>query len=699
MYEGFPWRVSLAEIAALAGVRRPVPTNWARRHGDFPEPVAHEGGRPFFDGRKVVAWLLDTGRGNAEPRTLRAELALHTLTGWRDRLPAHVLVGALTALICLRRQQDAPLSGSGWDAVLKQAARLDSEDLFLLAELHAVPMTEGVGTALAELADELVEAAYTPAEAFDWVLDARRRLGSHELVADEPAPVLAGALARLCGIGELEDGGTVATPYARSGDLPAALHAQAASDAGHTYLAADPDPAFARLVRRRMLVRGVYEFQLDVAEGTELPLDDWGDPDIVLCALPYEPAEQREASAALERVQALTDLLGAGRTAVVLGPADALVHPLPAQGDADRLRRSFLTGGLLKAAIGLPDGAFPYRPGHRTAVWVLSRTPEAEQRGLVLLTDLSARPLDGRTLDALVEDVQIFRAAGWRADVRHAPRHGVVLPAKVLDDRPGAAFTPQHRPHESRYTRAVVERPVRISQLEIHLGELVERARVALDGRAELRTHAALRPEDRSVRRTTVGRMLQERRLRRLPGHRIAPEHLGSDGDYTVLTTAEVVGAEPAGRHRIDRLVFIAEYEHAGFTRPGDVVVTTSPEFGAYVDEEGLRVVAYPARVLRVRPDAERPVRPRVLAALLRAAAAEHRRVSGAVRASRRLEDLSIPDLAPEEAERYDTLLAEIDRRSALLRAQTAALDDLARLTAAGLTDGTLTLLPAPTAT
>ncbi|MEU6411302.1 hypothetical protein [Microbispora sp. NPDC046933] len=702
MHEDVRWPISYAEIAALAEVRRPVATTWARRHTDFPKPMRHEAGRPIFDGREVVDWLVATNHGNASPRKLRSELALHTLAGWRDRLPARVLVNALTALICLRQQQDAPLSGCGWPSVLRHAARLDAEDMFLLAELRALAEpgagadAEGVGAALAALADELVEAAYTPAEAFDWVLDARRRLGAHEWVADEPAPVLTRALARLCGIAEMEDGAVLATPYARSGDLLAAMHAQAAPDAGHTYLASDPEPDLARLVRRRMLVREVYEFQLGVTAGPELALDDWDDPDIVLCALPYEPSETRSPLAVLEQVQALADLLGSGRAAVVIGPADALVRPLAPQSDADRLRRSFLADGLLKAAVSLPDGAFRYRPGYRTAVWVLSRTPESERHGLILLADLSAQPLAEQTLDALVEDLHIFRAASWREDHRHTPRHAVILPAKVLDDRPGAAFTPQHRPHESRYTRAVMERPERVSQLEIRLSELAEQLRRDLDGESGLRTHAVLRSEDRPVRRTTVGRMLRERRLRRLPGHRIKAEHLISEGGYAVLSSAEVLGAAPAGGRRIDPLLFTAAYEHANLTRPGDVIVTTSPEFGAYVDEEGLRVVAYPARILRARPEAERPVRPRVLAALLRAAAMEHGRARGAVRASRRLEDLLIPDLAADEAERYDALLAEIGRRDALLRAQIAALDDLNRLTAAGLADGTLTLLPTP---
>ncbi|WP_030955106.1 hypothetical protein, partial [Streptomyces sp. NRRL S-481] len=48
------WRITYAEIAALAQVKRPVPTTWARRHPDFPAPVTHEDGRPLFDARAVV---------------------------------------------------------------------------------------------------------------------------------------------------------------------------------------------------------------------------------------------------------------------------------------------------------------------------------------------------------------------------------------------------------------------------------------------------------------------------------------------------------------------------------------------------------------------------------------------------------------------------------------------------------------------
>ncbi|HEX5566741.1 MAG TPA: hypothetical protein VFY14_07415 [Streptomyces sp.] len=691
------WRITYAEIASLAQVKRPVPTTWARRHPDFPAPVAHEDGRPLFDARAVVDWLASTGRGNTDPRRLRAELALYTLAAWRTpSLSASALIGALTSLVCLHQQLDAPVAdGRAWNTVLDRAADLDPDDHFLLSELRALPDPDHTGPALAELADELIDAAYNPAEAFDWILQARHRLGSRDLTADEPTPAVVRALTALSGIDTLAEGSVIAVPHARTGDLLAALHDHAPEESGHSYLAADPDPARVRLVRRRMLVRGVYEFRLDVAHGEELSADEdeWGCPDLLVCALPYEAAETRNPKTVLDRVAALTDYLDTGSTAVVLGPADVLTGPLARHGDADRLRRSFLEPGLLKAAISLPDGAYPFRPGYRTAVWILTRVPEEQRTGLVLLADYSAQPLAEPVLDTLAEDIAIWRASGWTRDRRHEPRHAAVVLGTDLDERPGAPFTPQHRTLASRHTRTVVERPAVIADLERRLSDLHERSRTH---ELRLNAQAELRPENQPVRRTTVGRLLRTRRLRRRPGHRFAPEHLTPDGHYPVLTPEEILGTARIGGRRIDRGILLTAYEHAQFTEPGDLVVTAHPHFGVHVDTEGVSLVAAPARILRVHPDADPPVRPRVLAALLRAAAAEHARTSGAVRASRRIEDLAIPDLSRAEADLYEAVLTEIEGRAALLREQTAALDDLTRVMAAGMADGTLTIQHVP---
>jgi hypothetical protein len=96
--------ISMAEIAELASVQRPVITTWRRRHRDFPAPVSADPARPLFGAREVADWLIRTGR--ADPDVLRPELSLYTLSSLTSMLPARDLVAVLTALICLRHLDD-----------------------------------------------------------------------------------------------------------------------------------------------------------------------------------------------------------------------------------------------------------------------------------------------------------------------------------------------------------------------------------------------------------------------------------------------------------------------------------------------------------------------------------------------------------------------------------------------------------------
>ena len=679
-------RMTYADVANLAEVQRPVVSNWARRHADFPAPISHKNGSPLVDGFAVAQWLIDTDHGNADPRHLRAELALHSLTAWGHALPMPRLIDALTALICLRPGFDGRLGDADWSAILDHAADLDEEDELLLHETRAIP--ESLGPTLAALTDELIDAAYSPTEAFDWILDARRR-ALIDVDADRPAPAMIMALARLSGVDHLDDGSVVALPNVGTGGLVAAMRSLTGADL--SYLTAETDPRAARITRRRLLASGVPESLSDIAVGDELAVDVLGDPDVLVGVVPFAPGESRDAFGVLRTIESWSDLLPDDRAAVVLGPADVLSGRLPKHGDADRLRRSFLSTGLLKAVVTLPGGVIPHRPAHRTAVWVLVRTPKADRRGLVLVTDHSARPLDQSTLDSIVDDVAIWRSAGWNHDPRHQPRDGGVLPASVLDD-PGAAFEAR-RSAFHRHGQAAVERPARIDELEIRLDAL------RADDRAddvELRTRAMRRNRTPSPR-TTAARLVKERRLRIRPGHRIAAEHVVPDGHYPVIGPDELIGAAQFGSRRVRRDVLHTVYEHAEFTEPGDVIVTAVPDFAAHIDEEGLSVVVYPAKVLRPRRDTPRPVRPHVLAALLGAAAARRPRAAGSVRAPTRIEDLSIPDLNPIDADHYETLSAWIERRRSVLREQIAVLGDLGRLTAAGFDDDTLTIAPDPT--
>ncbi|MEU6535783.1 hypothetical protein [Streptomyces sp. NPDC047000] len=697
-----PLLVSMSEIAAFARVKRPVVSTWRRRYPDFPPAVSESSGRPLFDGAQVAEWLIASGLGNADPAELRAELALFGIVALRDRFTPWQLVEALGSLLCLRRLDGRPLTDgteeplsdaeaaddSVWAAVLHRAERIDAEDEFVLRELRSLDAT---AAPLARLAEDLVEAAYDEHGAYEWLLAARSRLGLDSLAADSVTPELRRLLTQLTDLRVRVEHGeslTLADPYARAGDLLAALLAATEDRDSLTVLAADPDERLARIIRRRLLLAGVSELALDVQTGPDLE-ERLADPDLVVTQLPYRPGEDRSAFAALAEVERVADLLRPGCTALVLGPADALVDELK-DTEASRLRSAILRSNVVESVVALPGGVLPFRPGYRPALWTLTRDPVPEAKGMVLLADISSEQLTAGVCTRLAEDILLWRAEGFRELDGHDPRYGRVVPVAVLDRAFGGPLTPPAPPAYAIWSDEVRERPALIAEAEARLERAAADSRAYEDEQGPYRG-GVLRRVGRLPARTTLGKLIAARRVTRLPGHRVDDRHLTADGHHAVLGPEEITGERPAGARRIDRLVLAAEYDRVALTEPGDVVYTLTPRLGVYVDHDGFSVVAFPARVLRVNPDAARPLTPRVLAALLGAARGTARS-PGAVRPARRVEDYQLPDLEPDEVQNLDALLAEADYRQHLLRAQADALAEARRLTVAGLADGTLTL-------
>ena len=689
--------VTMSEIATMAQVKRPVVSTWRRRHPGFPRPRRRERGRALLHGQEVVEWLIATGLGNADPAQLRAKLALHSIVAHADRFGPRHLIEIVGCLLCLRHLDEKPLllngvsdtpasTGEVWGALLHRAERMDPEDEFVLRELRAADSSAVV---LARLAEDLIEAAYTARGAFEWLLGSRTHLS---LMADALALELRQLLVQLADLQpRIEQRGhiTVADPHARDGDLLAALVRSVDDPAQTGALAAEPESWLARLTRRRLLISGVHELDLDVQTGTDLE-ERLANPDLVITQLPYQAGETRSKRAALEGIEKIGDLLGPGCTALVLGPADALVDALPGVDEA-KLRSALLRSGILAAVVTLPGGVTPYRPGYRCALWVLTRDPVKAARGYVLLADISSEPLSERVRTRLADDILLWRAQGHRLD-GHDPRYGRIVSIARLDEQFGGPLIPPGPPVSQLLARTVTERPALIAEAQGWLELAGERTQRYADERGHLRGNV-VRRDGEPPTPTTLGALIAARRVAKVKGHRLDPQHFGCEGHHKVLGPEEVCGGSPVGARRIDRAVLAATYEHAAFTEPGDIVFTTTPHVSLMVDHDGFSVVVFPARVLRINPDAEGPLTPRVLAALLGAARNTGRSPS-AVRAARRIEDFALPDLDPTDIERLDALLADIERRQELLRSQDEALAEVRRLTVAGFADGTLTIDP-----
>ncbi|CAM5525525.1 hypothetical protein SAVIM338S_04025 [Streptomyces avidinii] len=690
--------VSMSEIATLARVKRPVVSTWRRRYSHFPAPVAGNAGRPLFDGGQVAEWLISSGLGNTDHAELRSDVALFGIVALTDRFRGWQLIEVLGSLLCLRRLDGRPLAGPDvgaddddrtlWAAVMHRAERMDAEDEFVLRELRSV---DAAAAPLVRFAEDLADAAYNERGAYERLLAARARLGVDALAADAVSPELLSLITQLADLRvrlERDQSITLADPHARAGDLLAALLREADDCENITALAAEPDERLARIARRRLLLAGVDELALDVQTGNDLE-ERLADPDLIVTQLPYRPGEDRSALAALEGIERVADLLASGSTALVLGPADALVDALRGT-EESQLRSELLRRNIVEAVIALPGGVLPYRPGYRPALWVLTRDPVSAADGKVLLADISAVSLTEDVCARLAEDVLLWRAEGFRALDGHDPRYGRAVDVAVLDRSFGGPLTPPAPPASAIWSRTTTERPALIAEAEACLERAADEAGSYEDTHGPYRGRV-LRRVGRMPRRTTLGAFIAEDRVSRLKGHRIDEDHLVRDGHHTVLGPEEITGAGAVGARRMDRLVLATAYDRVALTEPGDVVYTLAPRLGLYVDHDGFSVVAFPARVLRVNRAAERPLTPRVLAALLGVARNTGRSPS-AVRAARRIEDYQLPDLDPEDVERFDALLAVTERRERLLRAQADALAEARSLTVAGLADGTLTL-------
>ena len=680
--------MTMPEIAGLAGVHRPVVTTWRRRHPDFPAPVEGDATRPLFDGHAVSDWLIRTGRADAEQ--VMAELSLHTLASLAAILPAAELVAAITALICLRYLDDDEPLADGTDNILDwlrtRAARLDPGDEYVAAEIGRLPAELEV---LAADVDDLIEAAWGCAGAFERIMRERAHFGTADLLVNAVTPALARLMAELCGARELardEPSQVITDLSAGPGDLLAAVASMLGPDHAPMFTGAEPNDYLARLARRRLLVHGVPPVDVDIRCGRELA-DEAGDPDAIVTQIPYLPGEERSATDALATIDDIAARLAPGRTAVVLGPADVLVGALPAYSPAERIRTKLVADGMVEAVIQLPGGVLPFRPGYQPALWVLSSSFASPWAGRILLADVSDRRLTDDVISGLAEDVITWRRDGYEPRA-HTRQFGTQELVSSLVNPPRPLTAPRPRSIRGVATSAAA-RVGRIAELETSLVKLgAEGDRVGRPIASQI-TAGTLRPPE-SV---PIGTLARRKQLILIKGTRLRGDDITADGHHAVIGPDEVLGRR-RGELMVDRGTLATRYAHARLTEPGDVIVTTSPALGAIVDDAGFSVVTFPARAVRI-PEAERlRFTPRVLATLIGGSVSA--RQAGAVRAAHRLEDLALPLLALDDLLRLDALLARLEEDRRLAEQELNVLGEFGQIATAGLADGTLTFTGDP---
>lgn len=564
--------MSLSDIAALAHVQRAVVSTWRRRpvvRGavvPFPEPVEIRAGVELFSMAEVVAWLGATKRGN------NPEAAADALAHARPivRLDDEVMRAALEALLCLKARTGLDLCDTSPAEIVSTADEVDPEDNHLVRELVAA------GDELAELAEyaeRLADALWDATTAYARVR-ARKPVPQADLTPE--ALDLLGTIGAAVALDAERD--IVITDVGESDpDLVDSVLTHLGEGAVAHVLVGGGSPAD-RSARRLHWTRG--RSVVDVAPKGALPL--------VITRIPRQGGATDPASilAAADDIQ--LDLHEQQR-ALVIGPASVLCDGLGSV-DLDQQRDHFIRLGRLRCALRLPHGLVSDGSRMVLGLWVVGGEPasvkvEARRMATADLTNVTLRPdvVDDIATDVVASLSDVARAThAFRFARLHAT--STLLAGQGAVVAPGAG--PDRVPARSGAASAVSVRQ-RMTELRVELT-----SSDLLDGFTVEPSEGSAPHADLSIDEAVRAGLAYVQ-----GGSRLDPAPQSSTGVRVI--DADAVRDPTRPRRGLDPLDLEIVAPRARRTEPGDVVFCTSPRPAALVDDVGLSVVAYPARVLR----------------------------------------------------------------------------------------------------
>ncbi|PVE19961.1 hypothetical protein [Arthrobacter sp. Bz4] len=578
--------MSLADVARLAQVARPVVSMWRRRYRDadlpFPAPTDSSSSQPAFDPAEIGRWLHDTGRGNNPSAHLDAD-------AFRTGIAADQSgTDALTALLCLKVLSGERLSGLSNAELLDLADDHDPHNQSLYREMEA---TGDQLAFLAATADALADAAYSPAAAFDLLLTSERRLGLQggEIHRDAVS-LVAAAVAALLGS---RDGSRLVVDHSPgSSDILLKL-----SEGYGTVRCALAwggfDTAASRRGLRRLHTHGLVLEAIDDDAG---PVGQRSSA-LHLAQFPHAGNQDPGDVTILNAIDKICLRLTDDDRAVAFGPASALCDALSvegAAGESEAVRSAILRTGRLRAVVRLPQGLLTSKPRQAMALWVLgpAHAEVALADRWTMVSDLSGTSLSTTDIEDLISD--LAAAMGNRRSVeKHSFRFARLVRTSSMLAARGSLV--KARPLPRNRTAQPADAVLHVENL-LSLLEQPETVR-SLD----VQVIPTKKPESPVER--VLGDLADAGAVVYLPGNRIEAADLragdpGSPGAVTVITAGSLFDGEPPAV--MDRFRFSAHYPAGRLTEPGDVVFCTGPRPVALVDPDGAAVVAYPARILRI---------------------------------------------------------------------------------------------------
>ncbi|ANG85323.1 hypothetical protein [Microbacterium aurantiacum] len=636
--------IDLTGVARLAGVKRPVASMWRSRFRASPDPFPHvvqmKQGRPFFDAMSVAHWLDRTSHGN-NPDVVADAAASAAPDGFD--VADGVDVARIDALLTLQAVTGRSLAEESAASLVSLAAEIDPDDEFLAREVADVDPT------WASWAEQLADAAYSPLAASRLLeqrhVATRATLGSAGPLTAEADELLLDLISALTAARSL-------TLAVNAGVRPG-LAIDLLARAGDEDLELPAGPV-GRSIRRRLRL-----------EGMALPSRDSSADAGRISVLRLPVDGPTLAAHMLRAVDELVLGMRDDDRAVVVAPASALTAQL---GAGDSLTRTdALRSGRVRAIVRLPAGLVPAATREALALWVLGRetgeAPVADR--FTAVADLADSDLTPATRADLTSDV--LAAMGTARDVRaHAFRFTRLVRTSSLLAARGDLLE-------------VGGRTPAVGDSARELPALLDRARARLVD--DVPRASPSEAPGRALPQASVEVLVAERHVRVLNGTRVATDELGRTG-LVVVSADDLDDHARIGERRVDPLVFANLHPSARLTAPGDIVFRTAPTAKAWVDPDGSKVVASPARVLRIDPADPGGLVPELVAA-------DISRSLGGPGSWRRWR---LRRVAPNAMAPLRTALVDIAAQRAELESRIAALDHYVDTLTAAVTAGVVTL-------
>lgn len=667
--------ISLADVARLAQVKRPVVSMWrsrsAKSGSPFPKPIERRGGEELFDIEEVVTWLELTGRDSRSE--VRAEVATFANLAGVSSLVGEKLFDGLTALLTVKAVTGEQLGGLDAEALLDLANDADPNDTFLRREVAALREDRA---ALAVHADALSDAAFSPAEAFERLMRDRFRLhlpGHTAVALSEQALSLVAEVARALALDAGIRPALFVDPTCGGSDLIIATARLHDDDSAPGVMTSSEDVQVCRLVRRRLRVHDIHNEDLDIRDEGAFDLSV---PAVHVAQLPAPGSHSMTPEAMLSAIDNIAVQMDDTQRAVVIAPAAALSDGLVDRACQD-LRDSILRLGRIRAVVRLPKGLVIASPRQQLTMWVLgpSHASVSMEDRRMMLADLSNSPLTADVIDDLVTDV--VASMGDVATGRsHAFRFARMVNTRmVLANRGDLLEMAPGVERSSSGTAAEVA--WRVERLKGH----IRSGRVVGDLEFDIEPNLGV-DNLTTTDHITVGAALTAGSLHLIAGNRVSPEDLQAGSGARVFGLAELTGASTVGARRVDPMRFAAAYDAGRYTDPGDVVFCTSPHIAAMVDDHGGSVVVSPARVLRVDRKKLQGLLPPVLAADINRAAPQ----------AKQWRAWRLRRVLVSQSAALDETLKVIEAQRVAALDLVSQLEELAALVTAGVTDTILTI-------